>query len=270
MQYLRILRKSSERKKFRLTFARTVNFKATRTALLEDNIRQRASDEMDPPTISQAASEDDRQPYLKALSTIKDLRAEVKIVRAQLAQATTSIAPAVYGNVSPVVLTPTENVKSSGRSPTQFSATADGTIAGSTDGSPTASGSRARYDSGLNGSAHIPPPCAASDGTPSMAAILGMIATTQAQLSTALTRNPAATAPVQIHSTSDTSSAIPLYDRTPQQSVHGWISQVERIEALAHWTESLTLASAATRLTGAARDWNSFYGTRCDTWPEWK
>ncbi|KAK8758622.1 hypothetical protein V5799_003747 [Amblyomma americanum] len=173
--------------------------------ILEDNIRQRASDEMDPPTISQAANEDDRQAYLEALSTIKEICSEVKIVRVQLAQANTSTAPGVCGNVGPVVPTPKENVTSSGRSPT--SATADGTIAGTTDGSPTASDSRAHYYSGLNGSAHIPPPCAASDETPSMAAILGMIATTQAQLATALMRNPAATAPVQIHSTSDTSSA---------------------------------------------------------------
>ncbi|KAK8783508.1 hypothetical protein V5799_010128 [Amblyomma americanum] len=82
--------------------------------ILEDNIRKRASNEMDLPTISQAANEDDRQAYLEALSTTKELRAEVKIVRAQLTQATTSIAPGVYGNVGPVVPTPTENVTSSG------------------------------------------------------------------------------------------------------------------------------------------------------------
>ncbi|KAK8758620.1 hypothetical protein V5799_003745 [Amblyomma americanum] len=46
--------------------------------ILEDNIPQRASYEMDPPTISQAANEDDRQAYLEALSTIKELRSEVK------------------------------------------------------------------------------------------------------------------------------------------------------------------------------------------------
>ncbi|KAH6924512.1 hypothetical protein HPB50_018978 [Hyalomma asiaticum] len=60
--------------------------------------------------------------------------------------------------------------------------------------------------------------------------------------------------PIQIHSTSDTSSSIPIFDGSPQESSHRWIAQVERIAALAYWTSSLTLASAASRLAGSARD----------------
>ncbi|KAH6932205.1 hypothetical protein HPB50_003699 [Hyalomma asiaticum] len=83
-------------------------------------------------------------------------------------------------------------------------------------------------------------------------------------------RGPPAASPIQIHSTSDTSSSIPIFDGSPQESAHRWIAQVERIAALAHWTSSLTLASAASRLAGSARDWHSAYGWRYETWEEWR
>ncbi|KAH7944520.1 hypothetical protein HPB52_020939 [Rhipicephalus sanguineus] len=71
-------------------------------------------------------------------------------------------------------------------------------------------------------------------GEPSMAQIFAALVNTQALLANSLSRGPPTTSPVQIHSTSDTSSSIPTFDRTPQQSTHEWIAQVERIAALAH------------------------------------
>ncbi|KAH8036350.1 hypothetical protein HPB51_025691 [Rhipicephalus microplus] len=102
-----------------------------------------------------------------------------------------------------------------------------------------------------------------------MAQILAALVNTQALLANTLSRGPPTTSPIQIHSTSDTSCSIPLFDGTPQQSTHEWITQVERIAALAHWTPSLTLVTAASRLTGSAKDWHSAYGSHGiedDTW----
>ncbi|KAH8009205.1 hypothetical protein HPB51_012703 [Rhipicephalus microplus] len=103
-----------------------------------------------------------------------------------------------------------------------------------------------------------------------MAQILAALLNTQALLANTLSRGPPTTSPIQIHSTSDTSSSIPLFDGTPQQSAHEWITQVERIAALAHWTPSLTLVTAASRLTGSAKDWHSAYGSQYDTSEQWK
>ncbi|KAH8008746.1 hypothetical protein HPB51_003393 [Rhipicephalus microplus] len=103
-----------------------------------------------------------------------------------------------------------------------------------------------------------------------MAQILAALVNTQALLANTLSRGPPTTSPIQIHSTSDTSSSIPLFDGMPQQSTHEWITQVERIAALAHWTPSLTLVTAASRLTGSAKDWHSAYGSQYDTWEQWK
>ncbi|KAH9384997.1 hypothetical protein HPB48_027034 [Haemaphysalis longicornis] len=92
---------------------------------------------------------------------------------------------------------------------------------------------------------------------------LAMVAKTQAQLAELLLRPPTPAAPIQIHSTSKTASAIPEYDGNVQRNLHDWIAQVERIPELAHWSPSLTLATAATRLWGPVRDWNasSAHGT---------
>ncbi|KAH9381796.1 hypothetical protein HPB48_009796 [Haemaphysalis longicornis] len=61
-----------------------------------------------------------------------------------------------------------------------------------------------------------------------------MVAKTQAQLAELLLRPPAPAAPIQIHSTSDTASAIPEYDGNVQRNLHDWSAQVERISELAH------------------------------------
>ncbi|KAH8036246.1 hypothetical protein HPB51_021490 [Rhipicephalus microplus] len=103
-----------------------------------------------------------------------------------------------------------------------------------------------------------------------MAQILAALVNTRALLANTLSRGPPTTSPIQIHSTSDTSSSNPLFDGTPQQSAHEWIMQVEKIAALAHWTPSLTLVTAASRLTGSAKDRHSAYGSQYDTWEQWK
>ncbi|KAH7982340.1 hypothetical protein HPB52_004144 [Rhipicephalus sanguineus] len=81
-----------------------------------------------------------------------------------------------------------------------------------------------------------------------------------------LARGASTTSPIQIHSTSDTASCIAVFDGTSQQSAR----QVERTAALAHWTPSLSLASAANPLAKTARDWHSAYGWRNDTWENWR
>ncbi|KAH7961807.1 hypothetical protein HPB52_012240 [Rhipicephalus sanguineus] len=48
------------------------------------------------------------------------------------------------------------------------------------------------------------------------------------------------------------------------------LSRVERIAALAHWTPSLMLVTAASRLTGSAKDWHSANSSQHDTWEQWK
>ncbi|KAL1441862.1 hypothetical protein MTO96_008251 [Rhipicephalus appendiculatus] len=101
-----------------------------------------------------------------------------------------------------------------------------------------------------------------------LAQILAALVKTQFLLANSLSRGAPTTSPIQIHSTSDTSPSVRTFDGTPQQSAHKWIAQVERIAALAHWTSSLTLVTAAIHLTGSARDWRSAYGTRYDTWDQ--
>ncbi|XP_075553680.1 uncharacterized protein LOC142586319 [Dermacentor variabilis] len=110
----------------------------------------------------------------------------------------------------------------------------------------------------------------ATEDTPSMTEIVAMFARAQLQMTEALSRMSAPAPPVLIQSTNDTASAIPEYDGDVQRNVQTWITQVERIAALAHWSPSLTLATAATRLQGAARDWHSSYGIACETWDLWK
>ncbi|KAH8008948.1 hypothetical protein HPB51_007613 [Rhipicephalus microplus] len=114
------------------------------------------------------------------------------------------------------------------------------------------------------------PTISTHEGEPSMTQILAALVNTQALLANTLSRGPPTTSLIQIHSRSDTSSSIPLFDGTPQQSAHEWITQVERIAALAHWTPSLTLVTAASRLAGSAKDWHSAYGSQYDTWKQWK
>ncbi|KAH8032018.1 hypothetical protein HPB51_022638 [Rhipicephalus microplus] len=69
------------------------------------------------------------------------------------------------------------------------------------------------------------PTVSTHEGEPSMAQILTALVNTQALLANTLSRGPPTTSPIQINSTSDTSSSIPLFDGTPQQSAHEWIKQ---------------------------------------------
>ncbi|KAK8779210.1 hypothetical protein V5799_019450 [Amblyomma americanum] len=110
----------------------------------------------------------------------------------------------------------------------------------------------------------------APEGTPSLNEVMAMFARAQLQMTEALTRMSAPASPVLIQSTNDTASAIPEYDGSAQRNALTWISQVERVAALAHWSPSLTLATAATRLQRAAKDWHSSYGIAYETWDTWK
>ncbi|KAK8780537.1 hypothetical protein V5799_018122 [Amblyomma americanum] len=110
----------------------------------------------------------------------------------------------------------------------------------------------------------------APEGTSNLNEVMAMFARAQLQMAEALTRMSAPASPVLIQSTNDTASAIPEYDGSAKRNALTWISQVERVAALAHWSPSLTLATAATRLQGAARDWHSSYGIAYETWDTWK
>ncbi|KAK8779299.1 hypothetical protein V5799_019360 [Amblyomma americanum] len=106
----------------------------------------------------------------------------------------------------------------------------------------------------------------APEGIPSLKEVVAMFARAQLQMTAALTRMSAPASPVLIQSTNDAASAIPEYDCSAQRNALTCISQVERVAALAHRSSSLTLATAATRLQGAAKDWHSSYGIAYETW----
>ncbi|KAH7947899.1 hypothetical protein HPB52_016670 [Rhipicephalus sanguineus] len=233
--------------------------------LIRDNTTRQALEPTDSSTNDQAADDDDRQAHLETLSADNArLRAELNSLRAQLNCATTSEQRETSYNASNNASLPTKRVTT----PTHglcHSVPADTTMpSGSTQSSP--------LNDGTNQDAERPaaPTVSTHGGEPSMAQILAALVNTQALLANSLSRGPPTTSPIQIHSTSDTSSSIPTFDGTPQQSAHEWIAQVERIAALAHWTPSLTLVTAASRLTGSAKDWHSAYGSQHDTWEQWK
>ncbi|KAL1429730.1 hypothetical protein MTO96_015838 [Rhipicephalus appendiculatus] len=232
--------------------------------LISDNTTRQALEPTDSSTKDQAAYDDNRQAHLETLSADNArLRAELNSLRAQLNGATTSERETLY-NASYNASLPTKRVTT----PTHglhHSVPADTTMSsGSTQSSS--------QNDGANQDAERPaaPTVSTHGGEPSMAQILAALVNTQALLANSLSRGPPTTSPIQIHSTSDTSSSIPTFDGTPQQSAHEWIAQVERIAALAHWTPSLTLVTAASRLTGSAKDWHSAYGSQHDTWEQWK
>ncbi|KAH7935138.1 hypothetical protein HPB52_004487 [Rhipicephalus sanguineus] len=209
--------------------------------LIRDNTTRQALEPTDSSTNDQAADDDDRQAHLETLSADNArLRAELNSLRAKLNCATTSEQRETSYNASHNASLPTKR------------------------SSP--------LNDGTNQDAESPaaPTVSTHGGEPSMAQILAALVNTQALLANSLSRGPPTTSPIQIHSTSDTSSSIPTFDGTPQQSAHEWIAQVERIAALAHWTPSLTLVTAANRLTGSAKDWHSAYGSQHDTWEQWK
>ncbi|KAH8035052.1 hypothetical protein HPB51_004293 [Rhipicephalus microplus] len=232
--------------------------------IIRDNIPRQALKPTDSSMKDQAAYDDDRQAHLETLSADNArLCAELSSLRAQLNRATTSEHETLHEAHQNASL-PTERVAT----PTlglHHSVSADITMSSGSTRPPSLNDS-------TNQDAARPatPTVSTNEGKPSMAQILAALVNTQALLANALSRGPPTTSPIQIHSTSDTSSSIPLFDGTPQQSAYEWITQVERIAALAHWTPSLTLVTAASRLTGSAKDWHSAYGSQYDTWEQWK
>ncbi|KAH8009204.1 hypothetical protein HPB51_012702 [Rhipicephalus microplus] len=232
--------------------------------IVRDNITRQGLEPTESSTKDQAAYDDDRPAHLETLSANNArLCAELSSLRAQLNHTTTSERETLHEAHQNASL-PRERVTT----PTfglHHSVPADITMSSGSTRPPS-------LNDGTNQDAARPaaPTVSTHKGEPSMAQILAALMNTQALLANMLLRGPPTTSPIQIHSTSDTSSSIPLFDGTPQQSAHEWITQVERIAALAHWTPSLTLVTAASRLTGSAKDWHSAYGSQYDTWEQWK
>lgn len=75
---------------------------------------------------------------------------------------------------------------------------------------------------------------------------------------------------VQIFSTNDTAKAISLFSGKKIENVCDWIKEVERISVHAHWTPSLTLVNATSRLAGSALNWHKVSGRSFDEWYAWK
>ncbi|KAH6944145.1 hypothetical protein HPB50_002050 [Hyalomma asiaticum] len=224
--------------------------------LIRDNVSRRAPTSMDASTLNQAADDDDRQAHLETLSADNaKLRAELDILRAELSRTSTSCSREAPHDSSPRVRTLGEQVTSSRHGP---HVPTDATRSCSAQSSMVRATNQNEERHGT------------TNAEPSMAQILAALVNTQVLLANSLPRGPPAASPIQTHSTSDTSSCIPIFDGSPQESAQQWIAQVERIAALAHWTSSLTLASAASRLAGSARDWHSAYGWRHETWEEWR
>ncbi|KAH8035888.1 hypothetical protein HPB51_010640 [Rhipicephalus microplus] len=202
--------------------------------IIRNNITRQALEPTDSSTKDQAAYDDDRQAHLETLSIDNArLSAELSSLRAQLNRATTSERETLHEAHQNASL-PTERVTT----PTlglHHSVPADITMSSGSTRPPS-------LNDGTNQDAarSAAPTVSMHDGEPSMAQILAALVNTQALLANTLSRGPPTTSLIQIYSTSDTSSSIPLFDGTPQQSTHDWITQVERIAALAHWTPSLT------------------------------
>ncbi|KAH6930024.1 hypothetical protein HPB50_008095 [Hyalomma asiaticum] len=232
--------------------------------LIRDNVSRRATASMDASTLIQAADDDDRQAHLETLSADNArLRAELDIVRAELSRRSTSYSREAPHDSNPRVRTLGEQVSSSRHGPhVPTDATRSGSAQSSMVGATNQNEERHATTS--------VPTQGSPNAEPSMAQILAALVNTQVLLANSLSRGQPAASPIQIHSTSDTSSPIPIVDGSPQESAHQWTAQVERIAALAHWTSSLTLARAASRLAGSARDWHSGYGWRYETWEEWR
>ncbi|KAH6924607.1 hypothetical protein HPB50_020140 [Hyalomma asiaticum] len=218
---------------------------------------------MDASTFNQIADDDDRQAHLETLSADNArLRAELDVLRAELSRTSTSYSREAPHDSSPRVRRLGEQVTSSDHGP---HVPTDETRSGSAQSSMVGA---TNHNEERHRTTNVPTQ-GCPNAEPSMAQILAALVNTQVLLANSLSKGPPAASPIQIHSTSDTSSSIPIFDGSPQESSHRWIAQVERIAALAYWTSSLTLASAASRLAGSARDWHSAYGWRYETWEEW-
>lgn len=61
---------------------------------------------------------------------------------------------------------------------------------------------------------------------------------------------------VQIFFIYDTASAISSFSDKKTENVGNWLKEVDRLAAHAHWTPSLTLVNASSRLTGSALNWH--------------
>ncbi|KAH6924460.1 hypothetical protein HPB50_018048 [Hyalomma asiaticum] len=232
--------------------------------LIRDNVSRRATASMDASTFNQAADDDDRQAHLETLSADNArLRAELDVLRAELSRTSTSYSREAPHDSSPRVRRLGEQVTSSDHGP---HVPTDETRSGSAQSSMVGA---TNHNEERHRTTNVPTQ-GSPNAEPSMAEILAALVNTQVLLANSLSRGPPVASPIQIHSTSDTSSSIPIFDGSPQESAHRWIAQVERIAALAYWTSSLTLASAASRLAGSASDWHSAYGWRYETWEEWR
>lgn len=75
---------------------------------------------------------------------------------------------------------------------------------------------------------------------------------------------------VQIVSTNDTANAISLYSGKKFENINDWITEVEHISNHAHWTSSLTLVNAVSRLRGSALNWHKVSGRQLESWSVWK
>ncbi|KAH8010038.1 hypothetical protein HPB51_024388 [Rhipicephalus microplus] len=138
---------------------------------------------------------------------------ELSSLRAQLNRATTSERETLHEAHQNASL-PTERVTTSTLG-LHHSVPADITMSSGSTRPPS-------LNEGTNQDAARPaaPTVSTHEGEPSMAQILATLVNTQALLANTLLRGPPKTSPIQIHFTSDTSSSIPLFDGTPQQSAH--------------------------------------------------
>lgn len=109
-----------------------------------------------------------------------------------------------------------------------------------------------------------------SDSTSHYDPVLLHILQTQSELLTKMANLSNSNCGIQVFSTSDTSQAIPLFGGNRKDNVHDWVKQVERVSALANWSENLTLVNASMRLRGPAGDWHKAYGKTIYKWEDYK
>lgn len=109
-----------------------------------------------------------------------------------------------------------------------------------------------------------------SDSTSHYDPVLLHILQTQSELLTKMANLSNSNCGIQVFSTSDTSQAIPLFGGNRKDNVHDWVKQVERVSALANWSENLTLVNASMRLRGPAGDWHKAYGKKIYKWEDYK
>ncbi|KAH8009148.1 hypothetical protein HPB51_010938 [Rhipicephalus microplus] len=232
--------------------------------IIRDNITRQALELTDSSTKDQAAYDDDRQAHLEALSADNArLCAELSSLRAQLNRATTSERETLHEAHQNASL-PTERVTT----PTlglHHSVPADKTMSSGSTRPPVTErrhqprrGTPRRADrfNARGRTFHGPDPRRAREHTSPAR---------QHAVERSTDDEPD---PDSFHKRHVILNPLVRWDAATKCS--RWITQVERIAALAHWTPSLTLVTAASRLTGSAKDWHSAYGSQYDTWEQWK